>query len=310
LSIVESEFVDKKGQSQRDESLPLKNIDEDYLKDLIEGQVREFHNSHSNFFDQREDWLLALRDLRYQYKEGYFEHASDLHVPYTLIMTKALHARIFQTFSQKNFFAAEARNSAFEEKEQSIKFFMDWVLSKWMNRGEGKQDVLDSWIQDIIDEGSGILKLGWEKWQHKFLDLEIDVETEEVPQIFPGTEELEIEKTDEVKAKIRNKKKTKNFSAPRAWVVPMDDFMMPTGRFTVQNAPWLVHKFSLRDHELKLRVKQGKFDKKVVEEALEKRKSGNETASGGTTRGEHKDTRQRMRELEGGDSYVDFHQSI
>lgn len=292
--VAESRIAEKEGEQVRDETLPLNKIDLDYLETLIEDQVEGFRNSHEDYFGERRDWLLALRDLRYNYKEGYFDHAADLHVPYTLIMSKAMHARIFQVFSQQGFFDVEAQNIGFQDREELITRFMNWVTTKWMNRGEGKQGVIDHWIQEIIDEGSGVLKLMWDRWEHTYLDVDLDVEEAPTPEIFASEEGVEFGETSEVKAKFKNVKKHTQHGAPAAAVVLLDDFYMPAGRYTVQNAPWIAHRVKLRDEDLKLRTKQKKFDKDVVEEAIERRRSRHEI-----DRNDTKETRRPMRELEG-----------
>lgn len=292
---ADSRITEKESEQKRDETLDLSKIDTEYLKNLIEDQLENFKVTHQDYFDQRREWMLALRDLRYRYREGYFEHASDLHVPYTLIMQKAMHARIFQIFSQANFFSVEANNVAFRDREEIISWFMNWVLSKWINRGRGKSDAMDSWIDDILSEGSGVLKLGFDRWQHTFVDVDIEVSEQAVPDIFATPDDIEVEPKTETKAKIKNVKKTLNQAAPRMGVVGIDDFFMPAGCLNVQESPWVAHRVFLNDDDMKLRVQQGKFDKELVEEALERRKSPSE-AKDGDGRSE---VRPRMRELEG-----------
>lgn len=277
MTAADSRVSEKEAERLRDETLDLSKIDVDYLQRLIEDQILDFDNTHHDYFNQRREWLLALRDLRYQYREGAFENSSDLHVPYTLIMAKALHARIFQVFSHKNFFSVGANNIAYEEKEELVSWFMNWALSKWINRGRGKSDVMDSWIGDIVDDGSGIQKLRWDRWQHKFLDVDLEVTEVEKPVIFAGEgengEEAAVEPQIETKTKIKNVKKTKIYSAPALEVVPIDDFICPPGVSDVQSAPFIAHRVWLMDEDLKLRAQQKRFDKDVVQEALDKRRS-------------------------------------
>jgi hypothetical protein len=271
--VAESKFVDKPGESKRGETLKLSMIDHEYLERLIEDDLENFRDTHTDYFRERQEWLAGIRDLKYQYKSGYFDEASDLHVPYTLTMAKAMHARIFQIFSARNLFSVEANNVGFQDREETIKYFMNWALEKWVNRGMGKKATVDAWITDIVEDGTGILKLMWDEWEDTFIDLEIDIEEEQQePSIFAGLEGMESEEENpEVKAKIRNKKKTLTQSAPKMGTVSADDFYMPPGQDDVQSSPWVAHKVILRDDDLKLRVKQGRFDKDVVEEALERR---------------------------------------
>lgn len=275
---VEEKIAQKKGAEKRDETLGLNKIDTDYLSRLIEDQLDNFQVTHQRFYRDRQDWMAALRDLKYKYKEGFFEHSSDLHIPYTLIMSKAMHAKIFQVFSQQNFFGVEANNIAFKDREELITRFMNWVLGKWMNRGRGKSDVIDNWIQDILDEGSGVLKLFWDNWEHTFEDVDVETVEEEdidILEALGGGEigEDGVPTQTTAKARVKNVKKTIKHAAPRAGTVNIDDFFMPPGFENVQTAPWCAHRVFLRDEDLKFRAQRGRFDKEVVEEAIERRKS-------------------------------------
>lgn len=290
---ADSRITEKESEQKRDETLDIDKIDQEYLVNLIEDQLESFKNSHTEYFDQRRDWILALRDLRYRYKEGYFDNAADLHVPYSLIMAKAMHARIFQIFSQKNFFSVEANNAAFREREEIVTWFMNWVLDKWINRGSGKSAVIDAWIQSLLDEGSAILKLGFDRWKHTFIDVDLEVTEKIVPDIFKS-EELDIEGKTEVKTRIANVTKTLEQAAPRLATVGLDDFFMPAGALNVQESPWVAHQVFLGDDDLKLRAQQGKFDQDVVEEALERRRHPRDFEND-----ERREVRPHMRELEG-----------
>lgn len=291
---IESKFVDKPGEEKRDETLKLNQIDTDYLERLIRDDIDRFTDTHYDYFERRSQWMLGIRDLQYRFQEGHFENASDLHVPYTLIMAKGMHARLFQTFSARNLFSVEATNVAFQEKEEVVKNFMNWGLTKWMNRGQGFRDSLDKWLQDISEDGSSALKLTWDVWENKYLDLDVEVtETEGDPSIFVDEEDAEIaEGPNEAEAKVKNVKRTVRNSAPRVGVIGNDDLLMPPGYSDPQEAPWVAHRVILRDDDLKLRAKTGRFDKDKVEEALEMRKRPLEQDS--ETRGEHKRRTERL----------------
>lgn len=295
MTVADARITEKEAERLRDETLKLSKIDTDYLERLIQDQIIAFDNSHSDYYKQRREWILAMRDLRYQYKEGYFEDASDLHIPYSLIMAKALHARIFQIFSADNFFSVEANNVAFQDKEEMISWFMDWILGKFANRGKGKDDAIDAFISDVIDEGSGIMKLWQDRWQNTFVDVDVEVTEEEDPQIFVNEDEVDVENESKVKAKIKNVKKTTKHSAPAFATVNLDDFMMPAGCHDVQDAPFVAHRVMLRDEDLKLRSQQGRFDSDAVEEALERRRSFVRAMDEGA----RNNTKRPLREMEG-----------
>ena len=293
--VAESKFTEKEGESKRQETLDLNLIDTDYIEKRIRNDLSDFQTTHNDFFKERRDWLLAMRDLRYQHKQGYFEDASDLHIPYSLIMKKAMHSRIFQVFSQRNFFSIESNNAVFQENEELIQNFMNWVMGKWMNRGRGKADVIDTWLDNILEEGTGILKLWWDNWEYTFVDLDIETEEVDVPDIVAGLD-IEVETKTETKTRIKNVKKTRKEAAPASATVALDDFFMPPGQLNVQQSPWIAHRVYLQDEDLKLRAQQKKFDKEMVEEALERRNTSNSSV---TDRDSSNTLKQDMRQLEG-----------
>lgn len=295
--VAEAKFTEKEEENKRDETLSLDKIDTEYIQRLIRSEVQNFKVSHEDYFEQRRDWLLALRDLRYQYRKGYFDEASDLHVPYSLIMSKAMHARIFEIFSQDNLFSVESNNQSFTEKEEDIKNFMNWVMQKWMNRGRGFSDVIDEWIQQVLEEGSGILKLWWDRWQDSYVDLEYQMEEDIEPTPFFTPEGVEIGEKTKTKTKFKNVEKTVKSASPSAGIVDGDDFFMPAGQLNVQQSPWVIHRLRMRDEDLKLRATQKKFDRDLVEDAIERRSNYEDSEVGFENTID--ETKRDMRELEG-----------
>ena len=301
--VAEKKFTEKPGESRREETLSLDMIDTEYLERLIDEEVEDYKESHHQYFDERSEWLQGLRDFKFQSRDGYFEEASNLHVPFSFIMSKAMHARIFQIFSARNLFNVEAQNEAYRGREDLIKNFMNWALTKWINRGLGKSALIDWFISNIVEDGSDTLKLYWETWEDTYLDLDITTEeVEKAPSIFAGDSGLQTEPEFEVKTKIKNKKKTVVRAAPAIGSVSNDDFYMPPGFKDPQTAPWIAQKCILRDDDLKLRVKQKRFDRERVEEALERRSS--ELREDRDIQGE---TKRRIRELEGLEGNANIH---
>lgn len=271
--VAEAKFTEKPGEEKRDETLKLSDIDTDYLERLIKDQADNFISTFAQYFEDRSEWLQGLRDYKYRHHDGFFDNCSDVHIPYSQTMAKAMHARIFQVFSVQNLFNVESLNQMFEDKEDLVKFFMNWTLSKWVNRGKGKAQVIDDFILDFCEDGSATFKLGWDRWQDTYLDL--DIVSEEVPDdaasIFLGEEGAEIEdRAPQVRSRIRNKKVTKVKAGPAIGTISNDDLMMPPGFRDPQTSPWAIHRIEMTDDELKYRVTTKRFHEEVVDEALER----------------------------------------
>lgn len=251
----------------RDQTLELEDIDREHMAMHICDLTEQHLVDHEDYFKDREVWIQATRDFQYQSKQGYFKNSSDLHVPLIFIYGKATHARLWQVVGQQmNFFAVEANHEAFADKEDVVRRFMNWTLSKWTNRGLGARDVFDRWLEDICFEGSGILKLRWDRWSETFMDVEDEAEISELSRFNPQT--FASETTSDIKFSQKNVERTVVREAPHLGRVLIEDFFMPPGFDSPQRAPWCAQRVYFTDEELKIRAKENKFDSDVVEEIL------------------------------------------
>lgn len=256
---------------QRMETMPLSKIDVDKYADFIDQRLTEWEANHEEFFEDREDWLAATRDLAYQPTKI---EDPDIHIPYTLTMAKSMHARIYQPLSHQNFFSVESINDAFIEKEETIKNFMTWTWFKHLNRGEGAKAVLDQGIDQFVKDGSVIFKRQWERYEDTYMELEEGIEVEEQITIEPDEFGELVEVANEVPVKtLRDVEKTIKEARGKFSVVKIDDFRMPQGYSSVRQAPWVSHRVWLNDDELRTLAQQGVFDLEATEEAMESRQN-------------------------------------
>lgn len=264
----------------RDRTLKIDEIDEEQVVQHINELISRFDNDHEEYFKDREEWLEAQRDLQYQAKQGPFSNSSNLHVPLTLTLGKATHARLWSIFGQQmNFFAVESLHQAFQEKEDLIRRFMNWTLNKWVNRGEGARDVFDAWLNDIVFEGSGVIKLFWERWVHTYKDVVEETEIEDELVFDPAT--ITSQLTQTVRRKQVDKEQTDDKEGPRIGRVLLEDFRMPPGFDDPQTAPWVCHDIHMTDEQLKERARDGKFDSDIVEEVISRKTSRFTSQNGG-----------------------------
>jgi hypothetical protein len=256
--------------SLRDKTLPVDSIDKESLSQHVMGLVKKHEEDHHDYYTQREDWLACYRDLQFQRRQGPFENASDIHIPLSMIYGKATHARLWQIFGQQmNFFAVEALTESFLDREDTVRKFMNWTLTKWSNRGNGVKDVFDSWLDDIVVQGSGVVKLLWDKYNISYMDVVEEAEIVEETEFNPETFSSDI--IEKVKFKEVEKERNETKQAPKIARVMIEDFFIPPGFENVNDAPWVAQRVFMTDEDMKIRAQNGKFDSEVVEEVIDQR---------------------------------------
>lgn len=252
--------------SIRFKTLPLSNIDTDKLGKQIASDWRTHNDYRSDFLQQREWWTQQWRNLRPEDSNGPWENASNFNIPLTLLYGKAIHARLWQLFSDPYFFGVKARKEAFEDKEGSVRDFMQYVIDKYANGKRGTRDVFDMWLWECVFEGAGYLKLYWQRDVHKYLEVEpvVKVTSKQVfsREDMTGREDISTETSEQ------NVLKEEIVETPHIGRILMEDLLLPRNQSDPQTSEWVKHRVFMTEDELKARAKEGKFDEEQVSEAL------------------------------------------
>lgn len=261
-----------KGISRRYKTLPLTDIDHEYLGRLVLDGWNTANREREEFLDRRTDWLGSWRNLRPTPKESRWENSANFHVPIQLTYGKSIHARLWQMFSdQRGMFAVASRREVYEDKQESVKEFMDFVMSSWANNKTGCRDQFDDMLWDMVFDGSGYLKLGWNRCVNQYLDVEDVIMTEET-KIF-GRENLT--GTSELKQKMLEEEVMREevVETPSISVLPIEDVVLPVGQTDPHTADYVCNRVYLDDYELKQYAHDDVFDSDVVEEVLPQKSS-------------------------------------
>ena len=158
--------------SIRFQTLSLNKIDAETIGMDTKSEWRQGNQDRSEWLSKRESWTQNWRDLNKQGYQGPWENSSDFNVPITLFYGKAIHARLWQLFSDgNNFFGVKARKEIFQEQEEYIREFMRFVLNDYANCKQGTKDVFDEALWDNVFDGSAFLKVYWQKDEHKYLEV-------------------------------------------------------------------------------------------------------------------------------------------
>jgi hypothetical protein len=258
--------------SIRFKTMPLSKIDQSKLGQIIKTEWTSTSQDRNEFLLKREDYTANWRDLNGQPHQGPWENSSNFNVPITLFYGKAIHARLWQIFSYKNsFFGVRARKEVFAEKEESIRTFMQFVLNDYANGKNGIRDQLDKILWDNVFDGSGYVKVYWQRDEHKYLEVVPVAETRE-KTIFDqanltGRTEFEVIQKEE--EQIR----TESIETPQLRRCLMEDVILPAGQDDPQEADYVIHRVFMTAEQLKARAREGKFDEDVVRECLEHQSS-------------------------------------
>lgn len=253
--------------SKRYKTLDLKKIDTDTLSSHILDQWRKSNQDRDQMLQKREEWTANWRDLNKQRSIGPWENSSDFNSMLTLSFGKAVHARLWQLFSDMgNFFSVKARKEVFEEREESIKQFMQFILMDYCNGKQGTKDIFDEWLWDNVFDGSGYLKLYYQRDTHEFLEVvpQVDVTEKLVfdPQSLTGRTEYDTEtkETEVIKEEV--------VETPYIKRILMEDINLPIGEGDPQTAKWVSHRVFMNSDDMKARALEEKFDYDSVEKAL------------------------------------------
>lgn len=257
--------------SIRFKTLPLEQIDAETLGREIAQDWRKVNQLRGDFLQQREWWTQNWRNLRPEDVHGPWQDSSNFNIPLTLLYGKAVHARLWQLFSDPYFFGVKARREVFEDREGDIRDFMQYIIDQYCNGKKGTRDVFDMWLWDVVFEGTGYLKLYWQRDVHKYLEVEPKV-TLETKQTFSRDDltgrtdvTATVDEQDVVKEEI--------VETPYIGRILMEDLLLPPGQGDPQTSDWVKHRIFLTEYELKARAREGKFNSDQVEEALKHKSS-------------------------------------
>ena len=88
----------------RDRTLPSSQIDEEYIAQLARETWIQSERERNDYIGRREAYEASWRNLVNPDFTGPWENSANFHVPVTLTYGKAVHARLWQLFSNQSGF--------------------------------------------------------------------------------------------------------------------------------------------------------------------------------------------------------------
>ncbi len=251
----------------RDESLAKNLIDDEYICNLVKDTWDQGVIQRETNADRRELFEASWRETTQPDSNGPWERSANFHIPLALTFGKAIHARLWQIFSSPNgFFKVEARNEAFQEKEEMIKYFMDWVVYEFCNGNTGAKREFDKWLWDVVFEGHGYLKCFWKKDQQEYREIVPVVKQEEFLNFDPST--LTGATSFKTSVKEEEQDVIKDVDTPQIRRILWEDVMLPIGQNDPQDADHVITRVMMNGEDMKAYAEQGLFFKEAVAECL------------------------------------------
>lgn len=259
--------IEEVTRSKRDETLSVDKIDEDYVVEFVRSSWRKENNQRWDFLNRMKHYETAWRDLTGGENVGPWENSANFKSKLILKYGKAIHARLWQIFSNPaGFYQVKSRQEPFKDREVKVKDFMDFILERYANGGIGARSEFDQWLWDIVMKGSGYVKVYWKREEHEYTDLVAKV-TKEEKLVFDGESptgrpeiNIHVEEEDQVVTDVKE--------TPQIRRVDFEDIALPYGYSDPQDCPGFSLRCILNDDQLKEKANLNHFDFDKVQEAI------------------------------------------
>jgi len=136
------------------------------------------------YLSQWDDYLSYTR-------KGPWDNSSNLHLPVTMYMCKALHARIVQAiFAIRPWWVLLPMEQQDNQRIQVVDAVMRWACSHYVNYNRGIETMVDDWAWDFVTTGFGIVKRRWDIYQRNAVIIKEELVQQEQPEIQERFQEL------------------------------------------------------------------------------------------------------------------------
>lgn len=260
-------MADNTSATVRDESLSKNLVDENYIVDLVLDTWTRGEVERETNLERRLAFENSWRQFQTEDLTGPWENSANFHIPLAFTFGKATHARLWQIFSApQGFFKVESRNQAFQEKEDHVKRFMDFMLFEYANGGIGAKREFDKWLWDVVFQGSGYIKCYWKTDIREYREIVPVLEKTTTYSVDPtsltGATSFETSISEEEQDIIEE------VEFPEVRRVLWEDVQLPIGYTDPQDAPHVVTRVFMSDNDMKDYVTQKKFFTEAVESCL------------------------------------------
>lgn len=279
LSNDSSVLQDGRRNSFKDVDAPLRDqIVTKLRKKLVELGVGErISRVWSNGNADRADWLARQRNFLETFDsfveevyESSTEWGSSLHLPTTLTVAKAYHARMQTALIGVNPpFTVKARQGANSDRAMMIQDLMGYTLSRWANKNAGIDAFVDAWLWNWVVTGVGIAKVSWLTEYSRFMDVGIEMRESAVTDLGIDKETgKRIVEPIMTPKEVEIERIIKSINCPMIQVVDPEDLLIVGGEGDPQNADYVIEQSYYTASDLWQLVDQKVFNREAVEAVI------------------------------------------
>lgn len=273
---------------KEEDKAPLRDrIVKKLFEDLEERKIgQHVTEMWSQVCADKDEWLQRQREFLNDWDEfmsvepqGIFESSSNLHIPVSLWVAKAYHARFLQTIlTPEPAITIKARKSAHSNLAPCVEDLVKYALTEWCNNRNGIEETLDQWLWSWITTGIGVTKWRWDAKFRKYIDV--------VERMVPGPIRYILDPATGVEIPIPTKRieeeesviVDKVYEGPICDFVNFEDVGIVSEDITdINNADAVIHRQWLTASELWTLAERKIFDFDAVEDVIE---TGDDNKSG------------------------------
>lgn len=249
--------------------------------DLSEEQKKDFSNFVSEqrryMNEDRQQWL----DRQINYLDNYdnfttyvrknapWRDASNINLPFTAIMVKSYHSRLYNIFSSEDVWNINGVETSDAEIAQGYQKLFRWYLNGYINEYRGIQGVIDEVAMDCATVGWSVVFKDWITKQQKIVEVvpnpDLMREIQDAQDQIDSGQKFSTAKYKEIQKVVTT------FDGNRLRTIPYESILFPNyiNESSNLNEPPLVWiDCPMSESELNLGVAQGIYDKDVVEKIL------------------------------------------
>lgn len=251
--------------------IDLKEDKKNELVSFIRNNKMKMENDREEWFRRQQKYLNNYDDFISAIRKGPWEGSSNVHMPFTAIMVKSYHARLFNMLTQDDIVSLVGMESTDDALATIYRRIYNWYISDYINEFRGITGVIDELCMDIATVGFGILIKSWELKQKKILQIKENVDEDELKKEFA---ELKKE-TKEGKVSASAYKETwkiiTEFKGTMLHTIPYESALFPNYIPECNNLdyPSMVN-ISVEESlsQINLKAQQGIYLKEAVDEVI------------------------------------------
>lgn len=254
-------------------SIHLDDEKKQKLNHWIDSQKYRIEQDRGAWFERQQKYLVNYDEFVQNVRKGPWDGSSNIRLPFTAIMVKSYHARLYNMFNQPDVISLIGRENTDDEIAAVYKKLYSWYIWDYLNEFRGISGVIDELYMDVATVGWGVVMKDWFIKQRKTLDIiKNEVDSEEVQK---ETELMNEEIEDTGKASVSAYKEVAKiitvFEGTRIRTVPYENIYfqnyIPESN-DLNYPPIVIIDTKMTESVLNLKVKQGVFDKESVDKII------------------------------------------